>query len=323
MPGEYPKPQESFLLINDGTGRFTNCAPSLLPDLASGGMVTDAEWIDLNNDGWPDLVIAGEFMPIRVFHNNSGKGFSEVTASYFEIPEGGFWNVISAVDVDNDGDMDLIAGNFGTNSQIKGSLTEPVQLTFKDFDNNGTVDPILSYYIQGVSYPFPSLNELLTQLNTLRRKFPNYSSYANARLTDVFSPEDLQSADVLTATELRTVLYINEGGRFVKKDLPVEAQFAPVHAIEVFDYNNDGNPDFILGGNQNAMCVRLGVMDANYGQLYEGDGKGNFRYIPQDISGFTIIGDVRSLKTMTVNGRLYLFAGVSNHGMAAYIMNSK
>lgn len=323
MPGEYPKPQESFLLINDGTGRFTNCAPSLLPDLASGGMVTDAEWIDLNNDGWPDLVIAGEFMPIRVFHNNSGKGFSEVTASYFEIPEGGFWNVISAVDVDNDGDMDLIAGNFGTNSQIKGSLTEPVQLTFKDFDNNGTVDPILSYYIQGVSYPFPSLNELLTQLNTLRRKFPNYSSYANARLTDVFSPEDLQSADVLTATELRTVLYINEGGRFVKKDLPVEAQFAPVHAIEVFDYNNDGNPDFILGGNQNAMCVRLGVMDANYGQLYEGDGKGNFRYIPQDISGFTIIGDVRSLKTMTVNGRLYLFAGVSNHSMAAYIMNSK
>jgi hypothetical protein len=196
-------------------------------------------------------------------------------------------------------------------------------MTFRDFDNNGTVDPILSYYLQGESYPFASRNELLTQLNTLRRKFPDYSSYSNAKLTDVFSAEDLESATVLTATELRTVLYINTGNRFEKRYLPVEAQFAPVHAIEILDYNNDRNKDLILAGNQNAMCVRLGVMDANYGQLFEGDGKGNFRYISQPASGLTIVGDVRSLKTMTINGRLHLFIGINNSGVAAYILNSE
>jgi hypothetical protein len=323
MPGEYPKPQESFLLLNDGSGLFTNVAPSFLPDLAAGGMITDAEWIDLNNDTWPDLVTAGEFMPIRVFHNNQGKGFSETTNSYFETAEGGFWNRIAAADIDNDGDMDLVAGNFGTNSQIKASINEPVEMTFNDFDNNGTVDPILTYYIQGVSYPFPSRNELLTQLNSLRRKFPDYESYSTARLSDIFSPEELQSAAVLTATELKTIIFINSSGRFEKKYLPIEAQFAPVHAIEIFDYNKDGNKDLILGGNRNAMCVRLGVMDANYGQLFQGDGKGNFKYIPQIESGLKIIGDVRSFRTMTINGSLYLFAGVSNFGVAAYVLNSK
>jgi hypothetical protein len=218
--------------------------------------------------------------------------------------------------------MDIVAGNFGTNSQIKGSEKEPVTLTFSDFDNNGTVDPILSYYIDGISYPFPSRNELLTQLNTLRRKFPDYSSYANAKLTDVFSADDLASATVLTATELRTVLYINNGNRFEKRELPVQAQFAPVHAIEILDYNNDGNKDMILAGNRNAMCVRLGVMDANYGQLYEGDGKGNFRYVPQTESGFIIVGDVRSLKAFPINGKLHLFIGINNFGVAAYMLNS-
>ena len=322
MPGEYPKPQESFLLINDGTGRFKNAAVEMIPGLAAGGMITDAGWADLNNDKWPDLITAGEFMPIRIFINREGKVFSEATDTYFEKPEGGLWNKLAINDVDNDGDMDIVAGNFGTNSQIKGSEKEPVTLTFSDFDNNGTVDPILSYYIDGISYPFPSRNELLTQLNTLRRKFPDYSSYANAKLTDVFSPDDLASASVLTATELRTVLYINTGSRFEKRDLPIQAQFAPVHAIEILDYNRDGNKDMILAGNRNAMCVRLGVMDANYGQLYEGDGKGNFRYVPQTESGLIIVGDVRSLKALPIKGKLHLFIGINNFGVAAYMLNS-
>ena len=321
MPGEYPKPQESFLLINDGSGRFTNAAPAMLPELASGGMITDASWTDLNKDNRPDLITAGEFMPLRVFLNQDGKTFREATNTWFGKPEGGFWNKIAFTDIDSDGDMDIIAGNFGTNSQIKGSENEPVTLTFSDFDNNGTVDPILSYFIDGISWPFPSRNELLTQMNTLRRKFPDYSSYANAKLSDVFSEEDLKSASVLTATELRTVIYLNTGNKFEKKHLPVQAQFSPVHAIEILDYNNDGNKDMILAGNQNAMCVRLGVMDANYGQLYEGDGKGNFRYVPQTESGLIIVGDVRSLKALPVKGKLHLFIGINNFGVAAYVLS--
>ncbi|MBG0858851.1 MAG: VCBS repeat-containing protein, partial [Bacteroidales bacterium] len=311
VPGEYPVPPESYFLVNDGEGVFKNMLPAFIPDLAGGGMVTDAEWIDLNKDSWPDLIIAGEFMPVRVFLNEKGKKFSEATSSWFNVPEGGFWNTIAAGDFDHDGNTDLIAGNFGTNSQLKASIKEPVVLTFKDFDNNGTVDPVLTYYIQHQSWPFASRNEMLSQISSLRTKFPTYKSYAGARLTDLFSAENLKTAAVLSASELRTIFFRNTGNRFEKHILPAEAQFAPVHAIAILDYNMDGHQDFILAGNRNAMCVRLGVMDANYGQLFEGDGKGGFRYIPQTVSGFNLTGDVRSLKVMTIRGVRYLFAGIS------------
>jgi hypothetical protein len=323
MPGEYPKPQESYVLINDGSGHFKNLAPSFLPDLVSGGMITDAIWADLNKDSWPDLVTIGEFMPVRVFLNERGNKFNDATSSWFDVPEGGFWHKIAAADFDHDGNTDLIIGNFGTNSQLKSSINEPVRLTYKDFDNNGSVDPILTYYIQNQSYPFASRNEMLNQISSLRIKFPTYESYSNVRLSDLFSPENLKTATVLSASELRTVFYKNTGSKFEKRILPIEAQFAPVHAIEILDYNLDGNLDFILAGNQNAMCVRLGVMDASYGQLFEGNGKGNFRYIPQAVSGLDMTGDVRSLKVITIKGIRYLFAGISNVGIVTYKLNSK
>jgi enediyne biosynthesis protein E4 len=323
IPGEYPKPPESYILVNDGLGHFKNMAPSMLPDLITGGMITDAVWLDLNKDSRPDLITVGEFMPVRVFLNEKGKKFNEATSAWFDVPEGGFWNKIEAADFDRDGNIDLLAGNFGTNSQLKSSINEPVRLTFKDFDNNGSVDPILTYYIQNQSYPFASRNEILNQISSLRIKFPTYESYSNARLTDLFSPENLKTATVLSASELRTVFYKNTGSKFEKRILPIEAQFAPVHAIEILDYNLDGNLDFIMAGNQNAMCVRLGVMDASYGQLFEGNGKGNFRYIPPAVSGLNMTGDVRSLKVITIKSNRYLFAGISNIGIMTYKLNSK
>jgi enediyne biosynthesis protein E4 len=323
MPGEYPLPQESYLLVNDGTGHFKNMTTSFIPDLAAGGMITDAAWIDLNHDTWPDLVTVGEFMPVRIFINDGGKLLREETKSYFDEPLGGFWNRLAIADFDHDGNPDLIAGNFGTNSQLKCSPKEPVELYFKDFDNNGTIDPIFTSYVQGQSYPFASRNEMLNQLNSLRRKFPNFESYSNARLTDIFSAEDLKTASVLSAEELRTVFFKNTGTKFIKQILPIEAQFAPVYAIEILDYNHDGNPDFILAGNQNAISVRLGVMDANFGQLYEGDGKGNFRYISQPVSGLNLTGDVKSLKMITLRGDQYLLAGINNLGIVMYKLNSK
>jgi len=323
MPGDYPKPQESYVLVNNGQGRFQNMTQVMLPGMATGGMITDAEWIDLNKDSWPDLVTAGEFMPLRVFLNERGNLFREATNTWFETPEGGFWNNIAAADLDRDGNIDIVAGNFGTNSQIKASAMEPVKLTFKDFDNNGSVDPVLTYYVQKQSYPFASRNEMITQINSLRTKFPTFESYSVAKITDLFTPENLKSATVLSATELKTVLFMNNGTRFEKQALPLEAQFAPVHAIEILDYNLDGNPDLILAGNQNAMCVRLGVMDASYGQLFEGNGKGGFTYIPQPASGLDMTGDVRSLKLLTVKGIRYLFAGINNIGVVVFKLNSK
>ncbi len=323
MPGEYPLPQESFILDRDKSGHYQNIAPALLPELASAGMVTDAAWVDLNKDSWPDLIVVGEFMPIRIFINEKGKKFREETSSWFSVPEGGLWNKIAVADFDKDGNMDIIAGNFGTNSQLKSSPAEPVELTYKDFDNNGTVDPILTYYVQGKSYPFAGRDEMINQISVLRRKFPDYVSYSTATLTDIFTPGDLKSSVTLSAPELRTVFFRNTGKKFEKHLLPREAQFAPVYAIEVLDYNKDGNPDFILAGNQSTNCAKLGVIDANYGQLYEGDGRGNFKYIPQKESGISITGDVKSLKVLTIKGKRYLFAGINNYGVVTYRMNSK
>ncbi len=323
IPGEYPKPQKSFLLINDGTGKFSNSLDLMIPELSSGGMITDAVWTDLNRDSWPDLIICGEFMPIRVFINEKGKKFTEATKSYFPQSDGGLWNRLYLADFDKDGDMDLVAGNWGLNSQFKSSPEKPMQTTFKDFDNNGSIDPVITYYIDGKSYPWPSRDEMLAQIPVLRRKFPDYKSYAEAQITDIFQEGDLKGSTVLNVTELRTIFYRNDGNKFAKMTLPQEAQFAPVFAIEAVDYDNDGNTDLILAGNQNAACVRLGVIDANYGQLFKGDGKGNFRYIPQSVSGFTMTGDVKSLKTITVKNSRYLLGGISNLGIVTYKLNSK
>ncbi len=320
MPGEYPLPQQSYILHSDQAGHYKNIAPALLPELASAGMVTDAAWIDLNKDSWPDLVIVGEFMPIRVFINEKGKKFREETKTWFATTEVGLWNKLAVADFDGDGNMDIIAGNFGTNSQLRGTPAEPLELTYKDFDNNGTIDPILTYYVEGKSYPFAGHDEIVNQIGALKRKYPDYASYSTATLTDIFTPGDLRGAVVLSATELRTVFYRNTGTRFEKHILPMEAQFAPVYAIEVLDYNRDGNPDFILAGNQSANCVKIGVIDANYGQLFEGDGRGNFKYIPQALSGLSLTGDVKSLKLITVKGRHYLLAGINNYGVVTYRM---
>jgi hypothetical protein len=262
-------------------------------------------------------------MPIRVFLNDKGKKFTEATKTYFTQPEGGLWNRLCLVDFDKDGDMDLVAGNWGNNSQFKGTSDKPLQITFKDFDNNGSVDPVITFYNDGKSYPWPTRDELLAQIPVLRRKFQDYKTYAEAQIDDIFQEGDMKGATVLSVTELRTVCFRNDGGKFTKISLPVQAQFAPVFAIEAIDYDNDGNPDLILAGNQNAACVRLGVIDASYGQLFRGDGKGNFRYIPQLSSGFKMSGDVKSIETVTVKNSRYILGGISNLGIVTYKLYSK
>jgi hypothetical protein len=321
LPGKYPEIPESYLLMNNG-GKFENITTKAT-DLATIGMVSDAKWLDINKDGWDDLLVMGEFMSIEIFINEQGKSWTRATNQFFEKDITGLWTKMIVHDFDNDGDPDVIAGNFGLNSQLHASADQPLTLVYKDFDNNGSVDPILNYYIQGESYPFPSRDELLDQMYSMRPKFTDYESYSTAKLENIFSDNDLKTAKTLKATELRSVYMENKNGKFIVHQLPDQAQFSPIYAMTVVDYNNDSNMDFIAAGNQSAIRIRVGVIDANFGQLFKGDGKGNFTFIDQGKSGLNITGDTKSLQMINLQSQPHLLIGINNVGIQAYKLSRK
>ena len=318
IPSNYPETPNSYLLLNDGKGNFTDKTEILAPGLQKAGMVTDAVWIDLNNDKQKDIIIVGEWMPIKVFINEKAK-LTDNTNSYFSSIPSGWWNRIYAYDFDSDGDLDFIAGNRGLNSQVKVSADQPCTMIYKDFDNNGSTDGIMSYYIQGKSYPALSRDEQLEQLPALRKKFSNYESYSTATVTDFFPANDYSSAKKLVADKMASCYIENKGnGKFEIRDLPVQAQFSPIYAINSIDVNKDGHPDLLLAGNFEKTRVSIGKFDANHGMLFLGDGKGNFKYVPQTESGFSIKGDVRDIQVVNVNGKRKIFFSINNKPVISY-----
>ncbi|MGY6743863.1 MAG: VCBS repeat-containing protein [Cecembia sp.] len=295
IPGRYPTTPQSYLLINDGKGTFKDESEKYLPNNGKIGMVTAAVSTDLNKDGKSDLIIVGEFMPITILINDGHVRFSDETSTWGNPDQVGWWRSIAAGDFNNDGHEDFIVGNFGWNSQLKATNDSPLSLYFADFDGNSSIDPILVHYVQGKPYPFASRDELLDQMYSMRSKFTDYASYANASLEQVLTKDQLKMASILRANEMGSFFLKNSGDKLESSILPIEAQFAPVQAIYPLDYDGDGNLDFILAGNQSQIRIRLGVMDANQGQLFRGDGNGNFTYINQQRSGFKIEGDVKSI----------------------------
>ncbi|MBO9619682.1 MAG: VCBS repeat-containing protein [Niabella sp.] len=319
IPGRYPETPVSYLLINDGKGHFTDRIASLAPALQKAGMVTDAAWVDLNGDQKNDLIVVGEWMPVTVLINHGGK-LEDKTAQYFDQPLSGWWNKILVTDVNKDGKPDIIVGNQGTNTQCKVSDKEPAELYYKDFDNNGSVDPMLCFYIQGQSYPYVTRDELFDQMSSMRTRFPDYKSYAGATIKDIFTPDELKDAKKLKANCLETSLFImGADNKFHKNALPIQAQFAPVFTITQLDFDKDGNEELLLCGNNNHARLRFGKSDANYGVLLKNDGKGNFSYVPQLQSGFRLKGDVRSV--ISINN--ILFFGINQGAVEAYRANTK
>ncbi|EOZ95768.1 hypothetical protein A33Q_3130 [Indibacter alkaliphilus LW1] len=298
VPGRYPLSPKSYILINDGKGSFRDATKAYLPDDGVLGMITDAKGMDINKDGYPDLVLVGEYMPITFLINQNGQKFENQTTSILPNSPKGWWRKIESADFTNDGTLDLLVGNFGLNSQFSPNSKEPLTLYFGDFDENSSIDPILTSFIRGKAYPFPSRDELLDQMYSLRSKFTDYESYAIATIEKVLGRDAMKSASTLEVTELNTVFLEQVNGKFEIRELPVEAQFAPVNAIHVLDYDGDGNLDFLLAGNQSRIRLRLGVIDASLGQLFKGDGEGNFKYIPQIESGLNIKGDVKSILSL-------------------------
>ncbi|MBL7699123.1 MAG: VCBS repeat-containing protein [Chitinophagaceae bacterium] len=321
VPGRYPLTPSSMILANDGRGYFTDVTDQVAPAIRKIGMVTDAVWLDVDKNGSNDLIVVGEWMPITVFLNKSGK-FEDASKQYIPFASSGWWNKILADDFDGDGDVDLIIGNAGTNLQFRASVNEPLSLYFKDFDGNGSIDPIFCYYIQGVSYPAASRDDLLEQLPGLKKKFNAYSVYAKATIKDVFSTEQLKDAGVLKAEMLSTVYLQNDGGSFSIKNLPVEAQYSPVHVMQTIDVNGDGKKDVIIAGNNAWTRVRFGRHRSNHGIVLLGDGKGNFTYLPQYESGLDIRGDVRGLEIVNAGNRQKVLFGLNDSQVKMYDVNN-
>jgi hypothetical protein len=310
--GKYPTPPQSYILINDGKGNFKDETLNICTALQHVGMLTDVLWIDLNNDKRPDLVVAGEWMPIKVFLNQNGK-LIDASSTYIHFASAGWWNRIYEADMDADGDMDLIIGNCGLNTQFHVNEKEPMTIYYKDFDGNGSVDPVLCYYIQGVSYPAASRDDLTEQLPGLKKKFLEYKEYANATINDLFSNEQLEDAKILKAEYMQTVYLENQGSKgFSLHALPLEAQYAPVYGIVAEDINHDGKKDLLLVGNNTWTRIKFGRYRANHGVLLLGDGKGGFTYVPQWRSGLNLRGDFRTITSIKTNNKNQFLAGANN-----------
>ena len=313
VPVSYPASPGSMLLINDGHGKFSDQTKQYAPDFLKLGMVTDAKWVDINKNNNPLLIICGEWMSMKCFALENNQ-FVDKTDTYFDKALFGLWNKMEFSDIDNDGDLDLIAGNWGTNSQLSASVKEPMIMYYDDFDKNGFIDPIICQYYEGVSYPMATRDELTDQIVSLRQKFPDYEKYSNATIKEIFSTAQIDSAKKLEINYLHTTWFENVNGKFLVKSLPIQSDFSPVYAISANDFNGDGNIDLLLCGNLENARIRIGKIDANYGVLLTGDGKGKFTYVNQTESGLSLRGNVRDiLKLDTINGNHLLLIGVNNN----------
>ncbi len=311
VPGAYPKAPKSSLLVNQGDGRFEDNISVLAPTLEHIGMVTDAEWLDINGDGMQDLILVGEWMPIKTYLN-LGKKIVDHTVDFLDKSPSGFWNSLDLADMDGDGDMDMIAGNYGRNALFNASENEPMRLYFKDFDENGSVDPILCYYINGISYPMPSRDDLVGQLPGLKKKFPSYGEYASATITDLFSPSELDSAEIFEISSLESTYFENIGTSFKAHALPDEAQYAPVYTSIDLDVDNDGIKDLLLFGNHSTNRIKFGRQRANHGVLLKGLPDHSFTYVPQHLSGLDIRGDVKAAKKISLGNEQGVLLGINN-----------
>lgn len=289
--GAFPMAPPSLLLTNNSKGKFTSTRAAFLENL---GMVTDAKIADLNGDGNIELIITGDWNHPKIFGYRNHK-FEELTDNFFNEKYNGWWNCVEINDLDNDGDLDIIIGNWGLNNQFKPTKKEPMELFYDDFDSNGFIDPIWCYYIQGKSYPALSKDELTDQIIGLRKKYVKYETFSNQTLEEVFEDKDLDKSPKLTTDFMETIWFENVNGHFELRHFPVEANFSSTFAILVEDFDQDGIKDVLLGGNTEFNRVRTGRSHASFGTFLKGKRDKTFDYIPQSKTGISFTGAIRSL----------------------------
>jgi enediyne biosynthesis protein E4 len=298
-PGSYPTPPRSYLLKNDGQ-RYIDVTSSVGPDLQYCGMVTDALWESLSPDGNQQLIICGEWMPIQIYSYQNGK-FVRSNLMSGDNKLSGWWWALKAADLDKDGTKELIAGNLGWNSQIKTSPQRPAQVFAKDFDSNGSMDAVITYFHGDTSYPLAYRDRLLDQMIFLKKKYLRYADYADATIKDIFTEQQLKDALVLEANFFETgIIKITEGSKTAFSPLPFIAQISTVKSILVDDFTNNGFPDILIGGNDYGTDAQSGRYDASVGLLIQQTAPGIWKPIYPSESGFFIPGNVR--KMAIING---------------------
>ncbi len=317
----YGIPSNGYLLNNDGNGRFSDETKKIAPELLQIGMITDAAWADTDGDDDLDLIITGEYMPLTIFEYNNGT-FSNITAKSGLGNTNGWWNTLFVDDLESDGDIDFVAGNHGLNSMFKGNEKEHLQMYVNDFDHNGSVDHIICFYKEGISYPHILKHDLIAQMPGLASKYMNYKNFMNQTIDSIFSPSQLENALVLSASHLETTIAINNGdGTFEVRALPIEAQISPVYAISVHDYDMDGKKDILLAGNLHNVKPEVGRYDASYGTFLKGNGNMDFKAIPASETGLKIEGEARDIDLLDTKQGKMLF--ISRNNEAIQIFNLK
>jgi hypothetical protein len=286
---QYGLTPPSRLLRNDG-GRFTDVTREVAPALAEAGMVTSAAWIDREGDRRLELVVVGEWMPVRLFAQRDGR-FVERTREAGLAGTEGWWSSVTAADVNADGRPDLVLGNLGLNSYVKASPDEPARLYVADFAKGGDgVQQVLTFYKHGVSYPMMGRDELVRLIPSLRSRYPAYRDFGASTVDSIFPAAELRKATVLEAHRLATSVALNAGGRFSLQPLPADAQLAPVFATAAEDFDGDGRVDLLLGGTLNGVPPIQGRYDASYGLLLRGVGGGRSPPLSMPESGGAAVG---------------------------------
>jgi len=328
IPNRYPIPAQSVLLRNNG-GRFEDVTASLAPPLQNAGLVCASLWTDFDNDGWTDLVVSGEWMPISFFRNENGK-LVNVTEATGLTHTRGWWNSLTAGDFDNDGDIDYVLGNLGMNNKFNASPEQPVQVFANDFDENGSMDAILNYYIMGEDgkkhlFPAHPRDAMTDQMVGLRKLLPTYAIYAQVQTNALLPKKKLEEAYVTTGEYFQSAYLENTGNgkgkvpQFHIRPLPIQAQLSPLFGLVATDYDDDGNLDLISVGNSYVTEVQTGPYNASIGLALKGNGKGHFQPIAATRSGFVVDGDAKGLAQLALgNGQLLWLVTQNNGAVRAY-----
>ena len=318
VPDLYGISPESYLLENNGHGLYKDVTTQKAPELGDIGMVSGAAWLDYDNDNDKDLVVAGEWMNIRILDNDNG------SLQSIQFPEGiqnssGWWFSLKTGDIDNDGDQDIIAGNLGLNSILKPDTKNPVKIYINDFDRNGSIEQIITTFREGKEFPFVYRDDLARQLDFILEEYPLNAQFAGQTIQDIFTNEQLEESLIKQVEVFESCIFLNDGsGGFEKVPLPAEAQFAPVKDMLLYDFDKDGFLDVVLGGNFNSVRPLYGRYEASYGWFLKGDGTGDFKIQYPEKSGFYALGELNKIVKISVNRKDFILAGINNERVIAF-----